>query len=163
MQGLPRSSTRRVMGGIGLFSTAIETLTRSAGWKQRIRMCKNVKFIWSYFVFRSLLGMFLRRIGLGWSITLEKSSLSYFTISTIPRFTLRLIFELLNFSHLLSFRHFVTSATIWFGAIPSPPTPKSSFSYRRSLIRLNLSISKASKILLWHHFWLPFPLRCSTG
>ena len=83
----------------------------------------------------------------------------------ISRFILRLIFELLNFSHLLFFHLFVTSTgtTIW--AIH--PLPISSFSYRRPLImiRLNSSISdsEASKILLLGHFWLPFSLRCSAG
>ena len=39
----------------------------------------------------------------------------------------------------------------------------SSFSYCRSLIRFNSPISKASKILLLDHFWLPFPLRVSDA
>ena len=37
------------------------------------------------------------------------------------------------------------------------------FSYRHSLIRLNLPISEASKVLLLGHFWLTFLLRCSAG
>ena len=60
--------------------------------------------------FRYSMGMYLRRIGIGYNITLKKSSLSYFSIrNSRPRFILRLIFKLLNFfSQLFSFHHFVT-------------------------------------------------------
>ena len=167
MQGLPRSITRRVMGGIGFFSASIETITCSAAWKKFLRMCKNVQvFLYDLILFiRSLLGMFLGQIGVDWSITLEKSSLSIFAILpvvTMTRFILWPTFELLNFSHLLSFHRFVTFATIC--AIRPPPI--SSFSYRRFFIRLNCSISpQSTKMILLGHFWLPFPspLRCSAG
>ena len=58
-------------------------------------------------------------------------------------FILRLIFELLNFSHLLSFHLFVASATL----CAIVPSPIFSSSYRCSLIRFNSPKSVASKIL----------------
>ena len=153
MQRLSRCSTWHVMGGIGFFVASTETVACFAVWKQNIRMCKCPFFsIWPYFVFRSSVGMFLRQIGIDCNIMLEKSSSSMPSISTrmIPRSILQLIFELLNFSHLLSFQLFVTSITIW--AMHPSPTPISSFSNCRSLICLNSSISKASKMLLLGHF-----------
>ena len=120
--------------------------------------------IWPYIVFRSLVGMFLRKIGIDCNITLEESSLYISTrIPMISSFSFipRLIFKLLNFSHLLSFHLFVTSNTI----SPRARAPISFFSCRHSLIRLNSTISLTSKILLLDHLWLPFqaPLRCSGG
>ena len=108
--------------------------------------------------------MFLRKIGIDCNITLEESSLYISTrIPMISSFSFipRLIFELLNFSHLLSFHLFVTSNTV----SPRARAPISFFSCRHSLIRLNSTKSLASKILLLDHLWLPFqvPLRCSGG
>ena len=114
-------------------------------------MCKCSCFsICFYFVFRSLVGMCLKQSGIDSNITLEKSRFLKLKTSSIPmilRFILRHIFELLNFSHLLSFHLFVASTTIW----TIGPSPISSFrvSHRRhSLIRLNSAISEAPKILL---------------
>ena len=53
------------------------------------------------------------------NITLEKSGFSPTSILIIPRFILWLIFELLNFSLLLSFHVFVNSTTVW-TIVPSP-------------------------------------------
>ena len=118
--------------------------------------------------------MYLRQIGIDCNIILEKSRFSAPSIQmipvkcgvpsmppmpVIPRFILRLMFGLLNFSHLLSFHIFVTSTTIW----RIGPSPISSFFNRHSLIRSNSPISEASKILLLGHFWLTFLLRCSAG
>ena len=110
------------------------------------------------------MGMYLRRIGIDCNITLEESSFSLprlIPMTGISRFILRLISELLNFSHLLSFHLFVIFITLW----TIDPPPISSFSYRRSLIRSHSSISQASNRLLLGHFWLPFPLdhRYSAG
>ena len=61
---------------------------------------------------RSLAEMCLRRIGIEFNITLEKSSLSYSTTTPhtlLSAFINRLIFDLLNFfSQILSFHRFVT-------------------------------------------------------
>ena len=114
-----------------------------------------------YLVYRSLVGMCLRQIGIDCNITLEKSRFTALTPPSIPSI-LQLMFELLNiFGHFLSFHHFVASSMIWIRGI----IPISSFFYRRSLIRLRSTISKASKMLLLEDFWLPFqvPLRCSVG
>ena len=82
---------------------------------------------------------FLRQIGIDCNITLEKPrfSASRLAMSRIPGFILRHIFELLNFSHLLSFHLFDTSATIW---AEKRLNTISFFSYRLFLIRLNFSI-----------------------
>ena len=121
-----------------------------------------VFYYMTYFLYRSLPGMCLRQIGIDCNITLEESSFlepllrmtqsPSLSFKFIPRHT----FELLNTSHhlLLSFHLFVASPTIW--TIQRPPI--SSFSYRLSLIRLDSSISKASKIPLLGHIWRPFPL-----
>ena len=129
-------------------------------------VCANVHVtvfsIWPYFVFRSLEGMFFRKIGIDCNITLEESSLCVsIWITMISRFILRLIFKLLNFGHLLSFHLFVTLNSI----SPRARAPISFFSCRHSLIRLNSTISLASKILLLDHLRPPFqvPLRCSGG
>ena len=107
----------------------------------------------SYVVFSSLPGMFQRKIGIDCNITLEESSEYVSTrIRIVSRFILQLIFELLNFSHLLSFLSFVTSYFI----SPRASARISSFSCRLSLLRLNSTISEVSKILLLVHFWLPF-------
>ena len=116
-------------------------------------------FYMTHIVFRSLLGMCLRQIGIDCCITLEKSSFSAPSMPKISRFILRLIFELPNFSHLLSFRLFVTSTTI----CAMGPSPISSFSYHHSFIRLHSTTSKALKILLLRRFCLLSPLRRSAG
>ena len=129
-------------------------------------VCANVHAfsIWpsSYVVFSSLVGMFLRKIGIDCSITLEESSLYVSTrMPMVSRFILRLIFKLLDCSHLVLSSHlFVTLNSI---SARAPVT--SSFSYHHSLIHFNSTISVASKILLLDHFWLPFqvPLWCSGG
>ena len=107
----------------------------------------------NYVVFSSLPGMFQRKIGIDCNITLEESSEYVSTrIRIVSRFILQFIFELLNFSHLLSFLSFVTSYFI----SPRASARISSFSCRLSLLRLNSTISEVSKILLLVHFWLPF-------
>ena len=79
-----------------------------------VYVSSNVRSLWPYFVFRSLVEMWLRQIGIDCNITLEKSSFMepWMTIVVIPDFIFRLIFDLLNLGHLLSFRLFVTSDAI---------------------------------------------------
>ena len=101
------------------------------------------------------MGMCLRQTGIDCNIILERSSFSRPLVNVFLGFILRLIFELVNFNHLLSFHLFVGSTTI----SKILPPPISSFSYRRSLIPLNSSTSEATRILLLDHFWLLFPLR----
>ena len=110
--------------------------------------------IWPYIVFRSLVGMFLRKIEIDCNITLEESSLYISTRIPISIFSFipRLIFELLNFSHLLSFHLFVTSNTISL----RPRAPISFFSCRHSLIRLNSTISVFRKYCCRTIFGYPF-------
>ena len=102
--------------------------------------------------------MYLSQIGIDCNITLEGSRLSTSCIMTmIPRSILQHMFELLNFSHLLSFHLFVASTALCISQSPIFP-----YSNHRSLIRFHSTILEASKILLLDHFWLPFqvPLRC---
>ena len=160
MQRLSRHSARRIVENDGFIFTCSETVARSAVWRQLIRVCKCPCFsLWSYFVFRSLVGMYLRQIGIDCNITLEESRISPSRM-IILRFILRHMFELLNFRHLLSSHLFVASTAVWKIGVP----PISFYSYRRSLIRFHSAISEASKIPLLDHFWLPFqvPLRCSV-
>ena len=102
------------------------------------------------------------KFGLLISVTIQyyskKSSFSNSLVKISPRFIIRLTFESVNFVHLLSFHLFVASPTFWM----KHPLPISSFTYRRSWIRLNSSILKGSKIRLLGHFWLPFPPGCSA-
>ena len=75
MQGFPGRSTRRIMGKIVFLGSSTRTAARSAGWRRRIRMCECPCFpiVWPYnFVFRSLVGMYLRKIGIDCNITLEE-------------------------------------------------------------------------------------------
>ena len=104
------------------------------------------------------MGIFYKQIGIDCNITLKKSSFWNLLLKIYPGFILRLIFELVNFGPLLSFRLFVVSSTI----CAKCPSPIFFFTYPRSLIRSNSIILVASKILLLGLFWLPFPLRCSA-
>ena len=115
----------------------------------------------SYFAFSFLVGMFLRKIGIDCNITLEESRI-WLSARIVSRFILRLIFELLNFSHLPLSSHLFVNSTSLSARVSAPI---SSFTCLHSLIRLNSTISVASKMLLLVHFWLPSqnPLRCSGG
>ena len=75
-------------------------------------VCANVHvFLYDpILVFRFLVEMYLRQIGIDCNIILEGSGISKSCM--ILRFILRHMFELLNFSHLLSFHFFVTSTAI---------------------------------------------------
>lgn len=111
--------------------------------------------------FRSSVGLCLRRIGIDWNIIREESrfSKSCHPIPNVLRSFLPPIFVSLSFSHLFSSHPFVTFAARW---RPGPHLT-SSFSSRHPLNHLNLPISRAPKIILFDHFWMLFPLRCSIG
>ena len=92
-------------------------LLRALQFENDKYVCANVHAFIIYNLILSLgphWGYFSGQSGIDCDITLKKSRFSTTSVPLplITRFILRLIFELLNFSHLLSFRLFVTSTIL---------------------------------------------------